>query len=187
MNLTYRRWKQLLIFCTGLSIGTAFCMKWLETDFLFQEKKFTMMGLELFYSKKMVTDILSGIVDHVRTVLNYHLHFDFIFMAGIFPGISCLCMMAREKVISNWLKRILFTMAVIQLLAWAGDVTENLYLIKWVEDPTIGNEFGLYHAIVAAKWIIALTGFFFAVVTLVIRRKIKPEIELDSAKANISK
>ncbi|MEI9807674.1 MAG: hypothetical protein WDO16_07230 [Bacteroidota bacterium] len=31
-----------------------------------------------------------------------------------------------------------------------------------MKNPVIGNEFGLYHFIVAAKWIIALTGVLVA-------------------------
>ncbi|MFI5130449.1 MAG: hypothetical protein ACHQFX_10680 [Chitinophagales bacterium] len=162
MTSSYKNWKQLFVFCVGLAMGTAFCMKWMESDFWVKGEKFTMLGLELSYPREKVISILSNLDDRVRTVLSYHLHFDFAFMAGIFPGISALCMMAREKVYSSRLKKILFIMAAIQLLAWAGDITENLYLIKWLEHPVIGNEFGLYHTIVSAKWIIALSGFLFS-------------------------
>ncbi len=40
---------------------------------------------------------MTGLDDHVRTILGYHLHFDFVFMPGVFPGIAALCMMAGEK------------------------------------------------------------------------------------------
>jgi hypothetical protein len=174
MSLSYNRWKKLFLFCSGLAIAASLCMKWMESDFrVASGEKFTILGLELFYSKEKVVLTLLNIEDHVRTILNYHLHFDFVFMAGIFPGITALCMMAREKVSSPALKKLLFSLALIQLLAWAGDVTENLYLIKWVKYPLIGSEFGLYHAIVAAKWIIALTGFIGSVSALLLRRKIK--------------
>jgi len=162
MNLSYSRWKKLFIFCIGLSVGTAFCMKWMESDLWVNGKKFTVIGLELFYSKEKVITILSSLDSHVKTILNYHLHFDFAFMTGIFPGISALCMMAREKVFLTPLKKLLFILASIQLLAWAGDITENLYLIKWVKHPVIGNEFILYHFIVSGKWIIALIAFIFS-------------------------
>ena len=173
MNLSYNRWKKLLIFCMGLAISATFCMKWMENDFWVKGEKFTIIGLELFYPKEKVIAILSNLDGHVKTILNYHLHFDFAFMAGIFPGIAALCMMGREKVISNRLKKILFVLASIQLLAWAGDITENLYLIKWVNQPAIGNEFALYHFIVAAKWIIALIAFIFSAVVLLLRFKTK--------------
>jgi hypothetical protein len=174
MSLNYNRWKKLFLFCMGLATATAFCMKWLEADLLMANgEKFTILGLELFYSKEKVVTTLLNVEDHVRTILNYHLRFDFVFMAGIFPGISAMCMMAREKITSAALRKLLFNLSAIQLLAWAGDITENLYLIKWVEYPLIGNEFGFYHAIVATKWIIALTGFIFSVCILLSKLKIK--------------
>ena len=173
MNLSYNRWKKLFLFCIGLAMGTAFCMKWMESDLWANGEKFTVIGLELFYSKEKVTAILLSLDSRVKTILTYHLHFDFAFMAGIFPGISALCMMAREKVFSPTGKKLLFIAASIQLLAWAGDITENLYLIKWVKQPEIGSEFGLYHFIVASKWIIALAGFVCSVSVLLLKRKIK--------------
>jgi hypothetical protein len=148
-------------------------MKWMESDLWFNGEKFTIMGLELFYSKEKVMTILAGLDGHVKTILNYHLHFDFAFMAGIFPGIAALCMMAREKITANTLRKLLYVLAAIQLLAWAGDITENLHLLKWVKQPVIGNEFGFYHFVVAAKFIIALTGVLFSVPVLLLRLKMK--------------
>ncbi len=95
-------------------------------------------------------------------------------MAGIFPGISALCMTAREKVFNHNMRRFLFFLGSLQLLAWAGDITENLYLIKWVRDPVIGNDFAGYHIIVTTKWVIALIGFMISFVTAMLRFKVKP-------------
>jgi len=146
-------------------------MKWIENDFWVKDEKFSIMGLELFYSKEKVTTILSNVNDQARTALNNHLHFDFAFMAGIFPGSASLCMMARNKVISASWKKFFFILAAFQIAGWAGDITENLYLLKWVKQPVIGNEFGLYHFIVASKWIIGLLAVVFAVPVLITRSK----------------
>ena len=173
MNLSYNRWKKLFLFGLGLFAGTAFCMKWMESDFLINGEKFTIIGLELFYSKEKVMTVLSGLDGHVKTILSYHLYFDFAFMAGVYPGIAALCMMAREKLIVVVLKKLLFVLAVAQLIAWAGDIAENLFLLKWIKHPVIGNEFGLYHVIVIAKWLIALTGAVASLFALFLRRKIK--------------
>ena len=158
MNLRYTRWKNLLLFGTGVFISTVFCMKWMEVDLWANGEKFTIMGLELFYPREKVVSILSSLDTRVRTILRYHLYFDFVFMTGVYPGITSLCMMAREKQTSPFLKKILFMVAWFQLLAWAGDIVENYYLLSWIQKPVIGNEFGLYHFIVGAKWIIALAG-----------------------------
>ena len=169
-NVGYKRWKGLFVFCLGLALGTGFCMKWIESDFVVRGEKFNMFGLELFYSKEKVVWILSNLDEHARTALNNHLHFDFAFMAGIFPGISSLCMIARGKTNSNNLRRALFITAAAQLFAWAGDITENSYLIGWLGKPEIGNEFQLYRFIVWGKWVIGIVGFMFGIV-MIRRRK----------------
>lgn len=173
MNLSYKRWKGLFFFGLGLFLGTAFCMKWMENDLWSGGEKFTIMGLELFYAKEKVINILSNLDTRVRTILRYHFWFDFAFMAGVYPGITSLCMMAREKVISALLKRILYIAAWLQLLAWAGDIIENYYLLSWVQKPVIGNEFIFYHFIVGAKWIIAITGVLLSIPLLLRRKKIE--------------
>lgn len=170
MNLSYRHWKSLFLFGAGLLIGAAFCMKWMEDDLRVNGEKFTIIGLELSYSKEKVASILKNLDDHVQTILRYHLFFDFAFMAGVYPCITSLCMMAREKLVSPLLKRILFAVAWFQLLAWAFDIIENYYLLSWIQKPQIGNEFVLYHFIVGAKWIIALAAVLLAI-PFVVRHK----------------
>jgi hypothetical protein len=170
MNLSYYRWKRLFLFGLGLFTGAAFCMKWMEEDLWVNNEKFTILGLELFYSAEKVENILSALDSRVQTILRYHLYFDFAFMAGVYPGITSLCMMAREKIISSRLKKVLYLLAAFQLLAWSADIIENYYLLQWIKEPVIGNEFGWYHGIVAAKWIIALAGVLFSV-PVVLRKK----------------
>ncbi len=170
MNLSYNRWKSLFLFVLGLFLGTAFCMKWMESDFVANGERFTILGLELFYPKEKVISILNGLDDRVRTILRYHLYFDFAFMAGVYPGITSLCMIAREKTESSLIKKILYTTAWLQLAAWAGDIIENYYLLSWIQKPEIGYEFGPYHFIVGVKWIIALAGVLLSI-PFVFRRK----------------
>lgn len=172
MNLNYQRWKKLFLFSLGLTVSASFCMKWMENSFWLQNEKFTILGLELFYPKEKMIAILSGIDEHVKTILRYHLSFDFAFMAGVYPGITALCMMAREKVKKNSFKKILFLFAFIQLAAWGCDIAENSFLFKWIKQPVIGNEFSAYHVIVWTKWIIALSGAFLAIPLNLIRRKV---------------
>ena len=170
MNLNHNQWKKLFLFALGLFIGTSFCMKWMEAYFFLNGQKFTILGLELFYPKEKVVIILSD--EHVKTILRYHLSFDFAFMAGAYPGIAALCMMGRGKTTGNTLKKFLAFLAALQLIAWGCDIAENLYLLKWVKDSTIGNDFGQYHFIVLAKWIIAITGVLVSVPFALRRRKL---------------
>ena len=170
MNLSYYRWKRLFLFGLGLVIGTAFCMKWMEEDLWVNNEKFTILGLELFYAKEKVQEILSTLDYRVQTILRYHLYFDFAFMAGVYPGITSLCMMAREKVASSRLEKTLYILAALQLLAWAADIVENYCLLLWIKEPVIGNEFEWYHGVVAVKWTIALAGTLLSI-PIVLRKK----------------
>jgi hypothetical protein len=172
MNLVYKNWQKLFLVCLGLFAGTAFCMKWMETGLTHNGSLFTIIGLEISYSREKVIDILSGLDVPIKTILRYHLVFDFVFMAGVYPGIAALCMMAREKSVSTTLKRILLFLALLQLVAWGCDIYENICLLKWMNNTYIGNEFGRYHIAVAAKWIIAVSAALIAI-PLAIKRSRK--------------
>jgi hypothetical protein len=142
-------------------------MKWMESDLIYKGENISIFGLELFYPKEKIIEIFTGIDDKVKTILSYHLSFDFIFMAGCFPGIACLCMMAAEKISRKSIKNILFILAFLQLIAWLFDIIENYHLLKWLKNPVIGDEFGFYHVVVYSKWIIAVTSALFAISILV--------------------
>lgn len=163
MTTNYNRWKKLFLFCLGLFIAAAFCMKWMERDFMSNGSLFTIIGLEVTYPKDQVMQVLNGLDDHVRTILRYHLHFDFVFMAGVYPGIAALCMMARYKVKTGWLKKLLLALAAFQLVAFACDITENMFLLKWISNPAAINQFGLYHFVVFLKWGLALFAALMAI------------------------
>jgi len=163
-------WNKLFLFCTGLFIASAFAMKWMETDLVFNNKPISIFGLELYYSKEKIVEIFSGIDARIKTILGYHLYFDFIFMAGVYPGIASLCMMTSEKINGRGLKIILFGLAFLQLFAWGFDIIENYYLLKWLKKPIIGEEFRFYHVVVYTKWAIALTGIFFAPGLIIVKR-----------------
>lgn len=163
--------QKLFLACLGLFLGTAFCMKWMEGDFVSQGQPFTIIGLEISYPREQIISTLAGLDDKVKTILRYHLSFDFAFMAGVYPGIAALCLLVAMRLKKDWLKKWLATLAALQLVAWGCDIYENVLLFKWIRDPAIGNEFSFYHVIVAAKWIIALMGVLMAVLTLLFKKK----------------
>lgn len=164
MRVTVKSWKNLFLFCLGLAIAAAFCMKWMENDLVFRGEKFTILGLELFYPAEKISAVLSGLDGHVKTILRYHLSFDFAFMAGVYPGISALCIMVGGRARSNLLRKMAQLLAALQLLAWAGDIVENYYLLQWINRPVAGDEFTSYHICVYMKWAIALAGILFSIV-----------------------
>jgi hypothetical protein len=92
-------------------------------------------------------------------------------MAGVYPGIAALCMMARDKSANSVIRKTLFVFAALQLVAWGCDIVENCYLLKWIKDPVIGIEFGFYHIVVYAKWIIALFAALIAIPLATRKRK----------------
>ncbi len=167
--------QKIFLFCLGIFIGTAFCMKWMEADFIYHGEKFTIIGLEISYSRERVAAILSGIDAPVKQILRYHLSFDFLFMLGVYPGIAALCLMARNKTSNAQLQKILCVLASLQLMAWACDILENYCLLKWISKPVIGNEFMLYHFIVIIKWLIALGAAILAIIRLSGNRMIGPK------------
>jgi hypothetical protein len=171
MSGNYQQWKKLFLFCLGLAVSAAFCMKWMENSFWVKDEKFTIIGLELIYTKEKMISILSGIADHVKTILRFHLSFDFAFMAGVYPGITALCMMAREKIKPGLFKEILFVAGVFQLVAWGCDIAENSFLLSWIRQPVIEKGFTLYHGIVWTKWLLALAGLILSL-PFVFRKKI---------------
>jgi hypothetical protein len=91
MIISYKGWKNIFLLCLGIFAGTGFCMKWVEGDFVQNGSLFTIIGLEISYPKEQVSAILSGLDGPVKTILRYHLCFDFAFMLGVYPGIAALC------------------------------------------------------------------------------------------------
>jgi hypothetical protein len=177
MNLNYKRWKKLLFLSLGIAVGTAFCMKWMESDFLVNGQKFTILGLELFYPAEKMVAVFNGMDSHVRTILGYHLAFDFGFMVGIYPCIAALCILATEKTSAKILKSLLIILAVFQLIAWGCDIAENSYLLKWLKNSPFEKdinqqELNNFHLIVGAKWIIALLGIILSLPFVFLRKKL---------------
>ncbi len=159
-----KRWKILFFFSLGLAIGSAFCMKWMESDLWANGQKFSILGLELFYDKAKMEMTLSGLGPQVKTVLSYHLHFDFAFMAGIFPCIGALCMLAVYRTRKSGVRKLLKVLAILQLAAWGLDIFENTQLLSWMKNPVIDeNSLNIFHLAVTVKWLISIVAVIIAV------------------------
>ena len=171
MILSYKGWRNCFLFCLGLFIGTAFCMKWLETRFYFQGELFTIIGLEISYPAERIMSILYLADPAVQTLLKAHLYFDFVFMAGAYGGIASLCMMARYKVKKNGLRQLLLAFAWLQLVAWGCDIRENVFLLQWMSaKPYIGTTIYVYHLYVLIKWSLAIAGILLSIPVLCWKR-----------------
>ena len=167
MNSKSSRWEKLFLFCLGLFLASSFAMKWMEPDLVYRGEPISIFGLELFYPAERIEEIFRGIDGRVRTILEYHLSIDFLFMAGCFPGIASLCMIAAHRLESRAWKRFLFILAFLQLFAWLFDVIENYNLLSWLNNPQIeSDEFRFYHVVVYSKWTIALLGTLVALIAI---------------------
>jgi hypothetical protein len=80
-------------------------------------------------------------------------------------------MMAGQRSGNNLLKKILWLLAALQIVAWACDITENMYLLKWLSDPAKIKSFEWYHFIVSVKWILALLAALIAIPLNFVRKK----------------
>ncbi len=165
------RWRKLFFACMGLAIGSAFCMKWMESDFWANGSRFTILGLEIFYSRQELVDVVKGMTAPVRLILRYHLSFDFAFMAGVYPAVVAALMLGREKMQTRKMKRFFLLLACLQFIAWACDVAENAYLFAWLERAPSEVEFGTYHLVVWMKWLLVLLGIAFAIGAAIRRNK----------------
>ena len=170
MSISYRRWQRLFLFCLGVFIASGFAMQWLASDFWWGDERFSIFSIELFYPGETLVKLFKEINQPAKAALEYQLIFDFIFMAGAYPGIASLCMMAREKISRKGLRNVLLALAFLQPVAWAFDIIENIFILRWMNDPVIGNELGMYHNIVIAKWLIAISGGLFGAVTFLVKK-----------------
>ncbi|MCX6317140.1 MAG: hypothetical protein NTW29_07605 [Bacteroidetes bacterium] len=170
MSLQTFPWKKIFLFCSGLFLASAFCMKWMEGDLVQDGSLFTIVGLEVSYPAEKISALLASLDPPVRSILRYHLSFDFVFMAGVYPGIASLCMLARQKWAGRRVSSLLGGLALLQLVAWGCDIAENVLLLKWTAEPGSVSSFGLYHTLVYVKWLIALIGVLTAITFLLIRR-----------------
>jgi hypothetical protein len=172
MVLSQKQWRNIFLFCLGLFLGTAFCMKWLETRFYFRGELFTIIGLEISYTADEVMRILWQSEPAIQTLLKAHLYFDFVFMAGAYGGIASLCMMARYKVVKPLIRTALLILAWLQLVAWGCDIRENLFLLDWMQHKKyIGTNYDVYHFYVIIKWVLAISGACISIPVLLWRRK----------------
>ncbi len=166
-------WSKVFLFSLGISLASAFAMKWIESDFILKGNLFTILGLEFSYTKSEIQFLVSNLDERVHTLLVNHLIYDFAFMAGIYPLIASLCMLSRKKVSGKAMKGLLLFFALIQSIAWVADILENWYLLTWIRERNVNELYFQFHYIVWTKWMIAISGILITIVSLFFRgRKI---------------
>jgi hypothetical protein len=59
----------------------------------------------------------------------------------------------------------------LQTAAWALDMVENYLLFKWIEQPMIEKSIDVYHGVVIAKWMFALTAVIVGLYVMIFKRQ----------------
>ena len=72
-------------------------MRGLEAGFGAYGKSFYIPDLELFNRKENPEAVISGLGEHIKTIWHYPLQFDFVFRAGVYPGIMVLYLMKKQE------------------------------------------------------------------------------------------
>jgi hypothetical protein len=105
------------------------------------------------------------------------LRIDYFFMTTLFPAILVLCLWALLGLIRlekrqgapnrfDYLKRLLLLLAVLQVVAWAFDLSENIRLSAWINQGFAGNML-LFETLVRLKFIFAIAGILISLLTLI--------------------
>ncbi len=69
MDNAIDRGRNLFLFCQGMLVAGLFPMKWMEPELVYNNEKISIAGLELFYPKEKLVEILSGIDNKFRRYL----------------------------------------------------------------------------------------------------------------------
>jgi hypothetical protein len=162
-----------LWFCIayGIVFITTFIMNRQSTHFYTKDsikRKFSILDLELAATPQEIVNIITGIYKLPEEIskkslqaLRGQLQVDFFFMPAIYGAIFLLCMKISFAM-KTWIGVDFFTaLAWLQIIAWACDVLENLYLLHKINrQVTLTNpsRFKVYQCIELFKWGLSLTG-----------------------------
>jgi hypothetical protein len=152
-------------------------MSRIARDFKLKDNSnFSIMDLELPASAGAVQEKMADFLPGTRQAVLKQLNADYVFMAGCYPGILVLCLIAlrriatinslqkdlQQKITGGGWKKLLAVLAILQLFAWGLDVWENAQIEQWLNTNMVNNNIAFFKARVYAKFAFALAGFFTA-------------------------
>lgn len=154
----------LICFTTGLFLLIGFVMRVQGSRFCTLDvvvRKFSIMDLEFPSSPREITNIINGIYGlpeekGTKTLrfLRAQLYTDFLFMPAAYGSIFIACIKVAEKM-SSVGHGLFLVLAWLQVIAWALDVIENIYLLKKTQPNAIPSKRGAhksYQWVVTSKW-----------------------------------
>lgn len=127
-----------------------------------EQKKFSIFRLEFPGSDAQLTRLVELMNDTTKQAVRRHLRVDFLFMIGAYIGIGILCYKTFLLLHDTHPEAsyFLLLMAVLQLVAFACDASENILLLKKLNNISSWNEatHERFSKIVFYKFMIALLG-----------------------------
>lgn len=138
-------------------------------------RTFSILDLEFPSSSKDIPSVIKGIYalpapqqQQTLQALRGQLWLDFLFMPAAYGSIFLLCMEVAGKM--NEAGQVLFVwLAWLQAVPWLFDIIENIYLLRKMRPDIACSSNAVhkaYQVMEAFKWGISLTGFVFALSSL---------------------
>ncbi len=120
-------------------------------------------GFSIMRFEKPETE--AGLVSLVKAIsdagdmprITEDLQIDYVFMAGLYPGIAVWLLMLRRNA-RKALSTTLLIAALLQFLPWIFDLIENGHLMGVLRGEPLGITVGLFRTMVSGKFFIAFGG-----------------------------
>lgn len=154
----------------AIFIVTTIMMARIAKKFITKNNRpFSIFNLEFPGSDENLSSLVLKMNDDVKQSVKKHLYVDYVFMAGVYPGIAILCFIAAGAADSEIGSKILLAMGWLQIVPWICDIIENIILLKKINHPLPIKEnlYRLLKYLVGTKFFIAVLGVISTIFSLV--------------------
>ncbi len=160
----------IFLFLLLLTAASSWMMNKIAQNFYLNDNsqsRFTITDLELSENKAVLQQKISKMDTFVKQKVALHLKVDYVFMISCYLGVALICLIASSKTDNATLKSVLMVLGYLQIVAWAFDIIENIFLSKWLYDQDFSINFGLFKTMVRAKFLLAVTGLAVGLLALI--------------------
>ena len=194
--------KTLFALLLLITVAATGLMSRIARDFKLQDGgKFSIMHLELPQSKEGINLLMAAFAPGTQKAVLNQLNADYIFMAGCYPGIVVLCLIAIRRITNlnalqkdldkkqtgkEW-KKLLLALAILQLFAWGLDVWENAQLESWLQAGAADDNIGFFKARTYLKFGIGFAGFFTAAFLLLLTMKLPEKLKKEILTSTVTR
>lgn len=166
--------KTLFALVLFITLAANAWMAFVGRDFKLSDgSRFSIMNMELPQSGDSLQAMMANLAPGTKEAVLKQLNIDYIFMAGCYPAIAILCLIAIRRIAqinilqkdlnktqtgALW-KNLLMALAIMQLAAWGLDVWENAQTEHWLHASRIDGNIIFFKARVYTKFGLAFAGF----------------------------